>query len=68
MYVCLCKGITDSQIREAVDSGASNMRHVRQQLGVASQCGKCSCLAREVLKTAVQEKNLEAEALCYQLA
>ena len=68
MYVCLCKGITDSQIRQAVDAGATSLRQVRQQLGVASQCGKCSCLAREVLNTAVQEKTMEADSVFYQLA
>lgn len=44
------------------------MRQVRQQLGVASQCGKCSCLAREIFKNAVQERTPEGEALFYQLA
>ncbi len=68
MYVCLCKGITDSQIRSAVDDGATSLRHVRKQLGVASQCGKCSCLAREILNNAVQEKSMEVDALFYQLA
>jgi bacterioferritin-associated ferredoxin len=68
MYVCLCKGITDSQIRQAVDEGATDLRQVRQQLGVASQCGKCSCLAREILKSAIQERSAENSALFYQLA
>ena len=68
MYVCLCKGITDSQIRQAVDSGATSLRQVRQMLGVASQCGKCSCFAREVMNNAVQEKSMDADSLCYRLA
>lgn len=48
MYVCLCKGITDKQIREAVDGGAQSFREVRRQLDLASQCGKCGSLARHV--------------------
>jgi len=68
MYVCLCKGVTDSQIRQAVDAGATSLRQVRQQLGVASQCGKCSCLARDILNNAVQEKAMTSESLFYQLA
>lgn len=47
MYVCLCKGITDSQIRNAVASGANTMRAVRTCLGVASDCRGC---AREVAR------------------
>ncbi len=46
MYVCLCKGITDSQIRAAIEDGASSVREVRNSLGVASQCGKCGVLTR----------------------
>ena len=48
MYVCLCKGITDTQIRAAVEDGASSLREVRTTLGVASQCGKCGILTREI--------------------
>ncbi|SDS50977.1 bacterioferritin-associated ferredoxin [Halopseudomonas litoralis] len=41
MYVCLCKGITDTQIRDAVTDGACSMRDLRERLDVANQCGKC---------------------------
>ncbi|PAU86480.1 (2Fe-2S)-binding protein [Pseudomonas sp. WN033] len=41
MYVCLCKGVTDRQIRDAINSGACSMRDLRESLDVASQCGKC---------------------------
>ena len=49
MYVCLCKGITDSQIRAAVADGATSLREVRKALGVASQCGKCGVITREIV-------------------
>lgn len=42
MYVCVCKSITDSQIRRAVDEGACSMRDLCQNLGACSQCGKCA--------------------------
>lgn len=50
MYVCLCKGITDTQIRAAVEDGASSLREVRNTLGVASQCGKCGILTRDIVR------------------
>ena len=50
MYVCLCKGITDTQIRAAVEDGASSLRDVRNTLGVASQCGKCGILTRGIVR------------------
>jgi len=39
MYVCLCTGVTDGQIREAIYEGCCSYREVRQATGVASQCG-----------------------------
>ena len=50
MYVCLCKGITDTQIRAAVNDGANSMQELRNTLGVASQCGKCGILARDIVR------------------
>jgi len=55
MYVCICKGITDHQIRAAAREGAASMRALNRQLGVASQCSKCSRHARQVLREAVLE-------------
>jgi bacterioferritin-associated ferredoxin len=50
MYVCLCKGVTDSQIKEAIYDGATSVGQLRKCLGVASQCGKCGVSAREILQ------------------
>ena len=50
MYVCLCNGITDTQIRTAIQEGANSFKDVRSVLGVASQCGKCGILTREILR------------------
>lgn len=50
MYVCICKGITDHQIRAAINEGATSMGQLRRELGVATQCGKCRCLTKEILQ------------------
>ncbi len=68
MYVCLCKGITDSQIRDAVSAGAESIREVRDQLGVMSQCGKCSTLAREVVKNALETGQNSSNPGFYEVA
>lgn len=65
MYVCICKGITDHQIRAAVNEGAENMRAVRQSLGVASQCGKCGSLARDIVREALDELRAADPGLFY---
>ncbi len=51
MYVCLCHAITDQQIRTAVADGCSSMRDLRNELNIATQCGRCACHARDLLKS-----------------
>ena len=52
MYVCLCKGVTDKTIKKAVACGdVDSMRDLRQQYGVASQCGCCKQCAKETLNS-----------------
>ncbi len=61
MYVCVCKGVTDGQIREAVRDGASTLRDLHARLGVAGGCGRCASHARivldEALNAAVRKAN-----------
>ncbi len=56
MYVCLCKNITCSDIREAAArEGLCSLRDLKDRLGVASQCGKCARCARGVLEETLRE-------------
>ncbi|MDB2374699.1 (2Fe-2S)-binding protein [Gammaproteobacteria bacterium] len=50
MYVCICRQVTDNQIRETCKSGCGSFSDLRAQLGVASECGRCSKLARSIVK------------------
>ncbi|MDP4548106.1 MAG: bacterioferritin-associated ferredoxin [Marinobacter sp.] len=52
MYVCLCHGVTDRDIREAAENGASSVRQLGKELGVGTQCGRCASMARSILKEA----------------
>ncbi|WP_341521058.1 bacterioferritin-associated ferredoxin [Pseudomonas sp. G.S.17] len=65
MYVCLCQGVTDGQIRDAILEGCCSYRDVRQTLGVASQCGKCACLAKEVVRNTLSELQISKPSLAY---
>lgn len=49
MYICVCHAVTDRQIREAVDKGATTLPELQCQLPVASCCGRCETAAREVI-------------------
>lgn len=48
MYVCICKAVTDREIRCAVAEGARTVRALRKQLGCTGQCGKCKPQVREI--------------------
>lgn len=61
MYVCLCKGVTDSQIKEAVYDGVTSVGQLRKCLGVASQCGKCGITAREILQQTLAEAHTQSD-------
>jgi bacterioferritin-associated ferredoxin len=50
MYICLCHGISDRQIREVVDRGAASLDQVQAHLPVASCCGCCEDSARELIE------------------
>jgi len=41
--------VTDKQIRRAAARGIDNLYELREELGVASGCGKCAATAQEVL-------------------
>ncbi len=49
MYVCLCKGITDSDIEAAVSEGCHSVRDLKKCFGLGTQCGRCTSHARDVL-------------------
>lgn len=55
MYVCLCKAVTDRQIRETISEGATTFAEIRRQLGVATQCGKCCQTAKSIVETATRK-------------
>ena len=55
MYVCLCNAVTDGQIRQAVECGATRMRDLNRELGVAADCGKCACCAKGILQQTLDE-------------
>lgn len=41
MYVCLCRGVTDAALRDAVAQGASSLPDLAERLGLGTGCGRC---------------------------
>ena len=64
MYICLCYGVTDKTIKQAVrDHGVGNMRDLREMLDVGSQCGKCVQMAQQVIDSTIIDESLFKEVV-----
>jgi len=51
MYICVCKGVRERDIRElATTTPGVRMRDLRLRLGVCSECGKCGKRALGLLR------------------
>ncbi len=61
MYVCLCRGITDTQIKDAVYGGATTLRQVRQELDIMSQCGRCGLMAKQIVDETLASHQLAGQ-------
>lgn len=53
MYICICKGITDKQLQDAVTSrNSNNPKEVLKALGIGSDCGTC---VEDAVKTLLEQ-------------
>ena len=52
MYVCICQGVTTKQVAATIAQGATTMKALRNELGVATCCGKCARDVRSQLQQA----------------
>lgn len=63
MYVCICNGVTDSQIMNAASNGVSTLQQLSDELNVGTCCGCCKKCAKGLLRQGVQmNKASETEA------
>lgn len=63
MYVCVCNAVTERQIHEAVNEGATTVRQLKEQLGVGADCASCASCAKACIndaKKAQKTKKLQA--------
>ena len=59
MYICLCNGITDKQIKNAVrQEGVGNVRDLKNSLNVGNQCGRCVQMAQDIIDATIVDESL----------
>lgn len=64
MYVCICHGFTDSQVRDLTAQGCRSLAQVYRSLsGEPPQCGKCVPYVRDMLRSGVAARD-SAPAAC----
>ena len=56
MYVCLCKSVTDQQIKESVENGVTSFSAMRSHLDVSTACGKCECEVKQIIQKKLQKE------------
>jgi len=66
VFVCICNGVTEKQIQDAVCSGAGDLAELRGCLGVAAGCGTCAAFAEQIILETLQTNALpENRAAAY---
>ena len=61
MYVCLCNGLTDAEVRDAAIAGAVRPSDVYRACGRVVDCGGCAPTLRRILNEAGRSAEDAAE-------
>ena len=56
MYVCVCNAVRDRDLRQAAAAGCRSFREAQALTKVATCCGRCEPMARELFETAVSRQ------------
>lgn len=49
MFVCVCYGITDRQIRETAQAGCRSVAELTMRTGAGANCGSCLEMAAQLI-------------------
>ena len=63
MYVCVCNGVTDHQVREVVAAGCRSLSELTMRTGCGAACGSCLEMARELIEEAQAVRELPLQVL-----
>lgn len=50
MYVCLCNGVTERDIRQVVEAGCRSVSELTMRTGCGANCGCCLEMAAQLLE------------------
>ncbi|HZU85744.1 MAG TPA: (2Fe-2S)-binding protein [Polyangiaceae bacterium] len=49
MYVCVCRAVTDGEVKAAIDAGASSVQEVTEACCAGEDCGACHDMIDELI-------------------
>ncbi|MEO6366157.1 MAG: (2Fe-2S)-binding protein [Luteimonas sp.] len=55
MYICICNGVTQDDIRQAAAAGCRSLPELTMRTGCGATCGTCLESAAQVLREAQQD-------------
>lgn len=68
MFVCVCKAISDADIRAAVDRGeVSSLACLQRRYGLGTGCGSCRKTAVECLAQSLEKHVAHGAAITQEL-
>lgn len=65
MYVCICNGVTEQQVRDAADAGCASVAELTMRTGAGANCGSCVGLAAELLDEMKALRELDLPILAH---
>jgi len=63
MYVCVCNGVTDREVSEAIEAGAKTRTAVTHACGAGGDCGSCHRTIDEMIASKCPSRENGGEAL-----
>lgn len=54
MYICVCKAVTDSQLKTAIENGVCTRKKLTHCFGIGKACGKCNNHVNALLKQTIE--------------
>jgi len=58
VYVCICNGVTERQVREAAAAGCSSVAELTMRTGCGASCGSCLETAAAMLVPAAPVRDV----------
>ncbi len=58
VYICICNGVTDHDIRRAADAGCGSLPELTLRTGAGANCGSCLEMAEQMLDQARARREL----------